>query len=243
MFPGRKLDAADYSALRNGYVSCIEVNVPLTERPTEHGTRVSTHDACTDQLHQLSEPDISEAVSRWNIFPQGESIAESDSQAARHAENGESGGENTTENRETSASYKPLHTRVTEKGVDTGGLLPEKILLLPYDVLHRLHKSHLAQLDELWALRALHQRRQLNVQKWPYLKEACQQFGSASVFMVSIQYPPQKDGMLVRALAIVEVLSGQSRAGTAQKCLDNSGVDIKLYKNFQVMDKRKDPSR
>ena len=57
--------------------------------------------------------------------------------------------------------------------VASDSLLPEKLLLFPYDILNRLHRSHLAQLDELWALRTLQQRRQLNVQKSTFLKETC----------------------------------------------------------------------
>ena len=111
------------------------------------------------------------------------------------------------------------HGQMRMAAVASDSLLPEKLLLFPYDILNRLHKSHLAQLDELWALRTLQQRRQMNVQKSTFLKEtsslslACfgRLFSAFSTFLSLGEIISEKGGEWCTRAISVELLQLSSK--------------------------------
>ena len=145
-------------APKHDYASQIEVNVPSGDAPLSEDTSELPQASRPGQVSL--PPDLSRIDSHWAVFTQHPlqptSIAESDPSEQ--------------EGNHNKMSREGRLTKMMRMAA-SDSLLAEKLLLIPHDILHRLHRSHLAQLDELWALRTLHQQRQLNVQKWQFLKE------------------------------------------------------------------------
>lgn len=178
-------------AARNDFVSQIEVNRP----PRIDASLSETEDATYSQAEASVAPELDTFdtdVSQWAIFQASQAkLSESEREELEEStvptaapSQGDSGhGNENLENKMNKCSLgctglEALSSQCSRDqmrmvAVASDSLLPERLLLFPYDILNRLHRSHLAQLDELWALRTLQQRRQLNVQKSTFLKETC----------------------------------------------------------------------
>eukprot|EP00435_Cladocopium_sp_Y103_P014541 s4280_g3.t1 len=156
-------------AARNVFVSQIEVNAP----PKTDASLSEAKDAQAEVSEAQELDTFDTDVSHWAIFQEASQAKLSESEpTAATSQAGDHAGNENFENKCSLGLEAQMssHGRI-KRMVATDSLLPEKLLLFPYDILHRLHRSHLAQLDELWALRTLQQRRQLNVQKWTFLKD------------------------------------------------------------------------
>lgn len=151
-------------ASRHDYVSQIEVNVsPRADDVLKSEAEETEHDQDDQQAIGTPKPNVAGA-SQWAIFSQ-DAVSTGVSMSGIHISQDEADSKQV--DKYTSSEHGTL-----AKNVSGSGLVADKLLLLPYEVLNRLHRSHIAQLDELWTLKTLHQKRQLNVQKWQFLKAA-----------------------------------------------------------------------
>lgn len=113
------------------------------------------------------EPELSEIVPRWAIF--SETLRHSDRRA-----------QEMQKRREPAEGSLP-------KGTARANVCFGKCLQLPRTVVDQLHKSHLAQQDELDGLKLLHQKRVENLQRQEYLKETWRKFWEAICFVIKLQ--------------------------------------------------------
>ena len=149
-------------ASKHDYVSQIEVNVsPRADDVLKSEAEKAEHDQDHQEAIGTPKPNVVE-VSQWAIFSQ-DAVSTGVSMSGMHISKDEADSTQVDK-------YTNCERGASAKNVSGYGLVADKLLLLPYEVLNRLHRSHIAQLDELWTLKTLHQKRQLNVQKWQFLK-------------------------------------------------------------------------
>ena len=132
----------------DGFVSYIEVNGPkedlkgsaLTAPAPEFFPKATGADASDDAS------ELPELLPRWAIFSEALQGREASAEPAEPKKSGRPGG------------FKATLGRYG------------KCLWLPEVIVEELYKSHLAQKDELFALRSLYEKRLINLQKQEYLK-------------------------------------------------------------------------